>query len=221
MDIIEAVKSRRSIRAYTDKPVSREVIEEILDVSVRAPSALNTQPWEFTVITGDVLEKIKEENVKLIETGSVPNPDVKPATYEGVYKKRQVDLGMQIYGLLGIKREDKEKRLEWSKAGFRFFGAPAVILALCDNSLGEGFCMYDLGAVVQTISLVALNYGLGTCIQGQGIMFPEVIRKYTHIPESKRLIICVTMGYPDMEFPGNKLVTERTPAKDITQWVGF
>ena len=111
--------------------------------------------------------------------------------------------------------------MEWGKAGFRFFGAPAVILALCDNSLGEGSCLYDLGAVVQTISLVALNYGLGTCIQGQGIMFPEVIRKHTHIPESKRLIICITIGYPDMDFPANKLVTNRTPAKDITQWLGF
>ena len=221
MDIIEAVKARKSIRAYKDKKVPRGVIEEILDISVRAPSALNTQPWEFAVISGDVLEKIGRENVKKIEEGSMPNPDVAPVAYQGIYKKRQVTLGKTLYGLLGITKEDKEKRAEWTKQGFRFFGAPAAIIAYCDASLSEGHSMYDVGAVVQTISLVALNYGLGTCIQGQGILFPDVIRKHTGIEESKRLIICISIGYPDSDFPGNALVTERVPAKEITQWFGF
>jgi len=221
MNIIEAVRSRRSIRAYQGKPVPKEIIEEVLEISVRAPSAMNTQAWEFAVITGDLLEKIKDENVKLIESGTMPNPDVTPAAYEGLYKKRQVDLAKQLYALLEITKEDKEKRMEWTKQGFRFFDAPAIIIAHSDKSLSEAHSMYDIGAVVHTISLVALSYGLGTCIQGQGIMFPEVIRKYTSIPESKRLIICITIGYPDMDFPANKLVTDRAPAKDVTQWFGF
>ena len=221
MDIIKAVESRKSIRAYTNKPVPKEIIEEILNISVRAPSALNTQPWEFAVIAGDVLEKIGRENVKKIEDGSMPNPDVAPVVYGGIYKKRQVTLGKTLYGLLGITKEDKEKRMEWTKQGFRFFGAPAAIIAYCDKSLSEGHSMYDVGAVVQTISLVALNYGLGTCIQGQGILFPDVIRKHTGIQESKRLIICVALGYPDKDFPANKLVTERVPVGEITQWFGF
>ena len=115
MDIIKAVESRKSIRAYTNKPVPKEMIDEILNISVRAPSALNTQPWEFAVIAGDVLEKIGQENVKKIEDGSMPNPDVAPVTYEGIYKKRQVTLGKTLYGLLGITKEDKGKRMEWTK----------------------------------------------------------------------------------------------------------
>ncbi|MDY6854946.1 MAG: nitroreductase [Thermodesulfobacteriota bacterium] len=221
MDIIEAVKSRMSIRAYKDKPIPKEVIEEILEISVRAPSALNTQPWEFAVITGDVLRKIMEENVKLLEGGSMPNPDVQPVFFEGEYKRRQVDLAKQLYGLLGITKEDKEKRAKWTQEGFRYFNAPSVIIIYSDKSLSEGGSMYDVGAITQTIALVALKYGLGTCIQSQGILFPEVIRKYTDIPDTKRLIICITIGYPDMDFPANKLVTNRVPAKDITKWYGM
>lgn len=221
MDIIEAVKTRKSIRAYKDKPVSKATIEELLAVAVRAPSSLNTQPWEFAVIAGDVLERIKEENVKLIESGAPPSPDIQSGGFDGVYKQRQIDLAKQLFGLLGISKADKEKRVEWTKQGFRFFGAPAAVVALCDKSLAIERSMYDLGAVVQTLCLVALNYGLATCIQGQGLMYPEVIRKHTGLPDSKRLVICVTIGYPDMDFPGNKIQTERAPVADITRWFGF
>jgi nitroreductase len=221
MDIIEAIKSRKSIRAYKDKPIPKDIIEELLEISVRAPSALNTQPWEFAVITGDVLKKIMEDNVKSLEGGSMPNPDVQPVFFEGEYKKRQVDLAKQLYGLLEITKEDKEKRTEWTKQGFRFFNAPSVIIIYSDKSLSEGGSMYDAGAIAQTIALVALKYGLGTCIQSQGILFPEVIRKYADIPDTKRLIICITIGYPDMDFPANKLVTDRVKAKDITKWYGM
>jgi nitroreductase len=221
MDIIEAVKARKSIRAYLDRPVARSTLEEIMDIAVRAPSSMNTQPWEFVVLTGDVLTKIKDENVKLLESGATPNPEVQGGTYEGVYKQRQIDLAKQLFGLLEISKGDKEKRTAWTKQGFRFFDAPAAIIAYCDKSLSFERSMYDVGAVVQTICLVALNYGLATCIQGQGIMYPEVVRKYTKLPDSKRLVICVTIGYPDMDFPGNKIDTERTPAADIVKWIGF
>ena len=221
MDIIEAVKTRKSIRAYKDKPVPKATIEEILELAVRAPSSMNTQPWEFGVIAGDVLRKIKEENVKLLESGAPPSPDIKSGGFDGIYKQRQIDLAKQLFGLLGISKEDKEKRVEWTKQGFRFFDAPAAIIGLCDKSLSIERSMYDIGAAVQTICLVALNYDLATCIQGQGLMYPEVIRKYTGIPDSKRLVICVTIGYPEMDFSGNKIQTARTPAGDITQWFGF
>ncbi|MDY6967309.1 MAG: nitroreductase [Spirochaetota bacterium] len=221
MDIIEAVKSRKSIRAYQDKPISKDVIKEILEISLRAPSALNTQTWEFSIITGEVLDKIKDENAKLIESGAMPNPDVAPQAYDGIFKKRQVDLAVQLYKLLGITREDKEKRMDWTKHGFKFFNAPAVIIVYCDKNLSEGHSMYDAGAIVQTIALVAQNYGLGTCIQGQGVMYSDVIRKYVDIPESKRMIICIAIGYPDLDFPANKIVTDRVDVNDVTKWVGF
>ena len=221
MDVVEAVKTRKSIRGYLDKPVPRKTIEEILEIAVRAPSSMNTQPWEFAVIGGDVLAKIKEDNIKLLGNGTPPNPDRKGGPFEGPYKQRQIDLAKQLFKLLDIGRQDKEKRTEWTKQGFRFFDAPAAVFAFCDRSLNPERSMFDIGAIVQTICLTALNYGLGTCIQGQGIMYPDVIRKHTGLPDSKQFIICITMGYPDNDFPANRIASERTPAKELTAWYGI
>ena len=220
MDIIEAIKSRKSIRGYKPDPVPRKVIEEILEVACRAPSGMNTQPWEFTVVAGEALEKLCKANVEKLTTGATPASEVMRGGYQGVYRERQVALGIQIFQLMGITREDREKRLEWTMKGFRYFDAPAAIIISSDGSLGEG-AQFDLGAVAQTIALAALDHGLGTCIQSQGIMFPDVVREFTGIPESKRMSICLTIGYPDEDFPANKLHSERESLENNTTWCGL
>jgi len=221
MDIVEAVRSRKSIRGYKPDPVPKEIIKEILDIATRSPSGMNTQPWEFTVITGEVLDNIKRANVEMLGSGAIPNPYFAGKPYEGVYRNRQVEVAVQLFGLMGIAREDKEKRAEWMQRGFRFFDAPAAIILSVDKSLGEIRPQLDIGAIVQTICLAALNYGLGTCIQDQGLMFPEVVRSLAGIPESKRMIIAITIGYPDWDFPANKLESNREPVENITAWQGF
>jgi len=221
MDIVEAVRSRKSIRGYKPDPVPKEILKEILDIATRSPSGMNTQPWEFTVITGEVLDNIKRANVEMLGSGAIPNPDLAGKPYEGVYRNRQVEVAVQLFGLMGIAREDKEKRAEWMQRGFRFFDAPAAIILSVDKSLGEIRPQFDIGAIAQTICLVALNYGLGTCIQDQGLTFPEVVRSFTSIPESKRMIIAITIGYPDWDFPANKLESKREPVENITAWQGF
>jgi nitroreductase len=90
-----------------------------------------------------------------------------------------------------------------------------------DKSLEGSLALFDLGAVVNTICLLALEYGLGTCIHGQGSMYPEVIRMHTGLLENKKIVICVSLGYPDGEFPANRLESSREPAENITAWHGF
>jgi len=221
MDIMEAVRSRKSIRGYKPDPVPKEILKEILDIATRSPSGMNTQPWEFTVITGEVLDNIKRANVEMLGSGAIPNPDFAGKPYEGVYRNRQVEVAVQLFGLMGIAREDKEKRAEWMQRGFRFFDAPAAIVLSVDKSLGEIRPQFDIGAIVQTICLAALNYGLGTCIQDQGLMFPEVVRSFAGILESKRMVIAIAIGYPDWDFPANKLESKREPVENITAWQGF
>ncbi|TET40071.1 MAG: nitroreductase [Dehalococcoidia bacterium] len=221
MDIVEAVRSRKSIRGYKPDPVPKEILKEILDIATRSPSGMNTQPWEFTVITGEVLDNIKRANVEMLGSGAMQNPDFAGKPYEGVYRNRQVEVAVQLFGLMGIAREDKEKRAEWMQRGFRFFDAPAAIILSVDKSLGEIRPQFDIGAIAQTICLVALNYGLGTCIQDQGVRFPEVVRSFAGILESKRMLIAITIGYPDWDFPANKLESKREPVENITAWQGF
>jgi len=221
MDVIEAIRARKSIRGFKPDPVPKEVLREVLDVAARSPSSLNTQPWETTVVTGEVLDNIRRANVEMLASGAVPQPDMPFKPYEGIYRQRQVDLAIQIFQLMGIAREDKEKRAEWMQRGFRFFDAPAAIILSVDRSLDESRPLFDIGAISQTICLAALNYGLGTCIEDVGIMFPEVVRKYAGIPESKRIIVSIAIGYPDWDFPANKLESQREPVDDITTWLGF
>ena len=50
MELMEGILSRRSVRKYEDKPISKEILERIIKAGQYAPSAHNTQPWEFLVI---------------------------------------------------------------------------------------------------------------------------------------------------------------------------
>ena len=220
MDVIQAIRQRKSIRGYKPDPVPRDILMDVLNLAIHAPSALNIQPWKMAVITGEVLDGIKRSNVEMLASGMIPNPDILIGPFKDVFRQRQVDLAIQIFKLMGIAREDSGKRVQWMQRGFRFFDAPAAIILSLDKSLGES-CLFDIGTICQTICLAALSYGLGTCIEDQGIMFPEVVRKFAHIPESERIIIGIAIGYPDWDFPANKLETKREPVENIVDWYGF
>lgn len=221
MDVIEAIKTRKSIRGFKKVPVSKETIHKILEAAIRAPSGMNTQPWEFVVAGGKVLEQIREECDRLFNEGAFPTNDMLRQPFEGMFKKRQVDLAVELFKLMGIAREDKEARKQWMSRGFRFFDAPCQIIIFADKELKYHLDMLGVGALCQTICLAALEYGLGTCIADQSIMYDQVWCKYANLPESKRLIAGISIGYPDPDFPANKLVSSREPVDSITTWLGY
>ncbi|MFZ2630932.1 MAG: nitroreductase [Desulfosalsimonadaceae bacterium] len=223
MEIIEAIKTRKSIRGFLPDPVEKSIIREIIDIAVRAPSAMNTQPWEFFVVTGKVLDDIRKGVVEKLNSGAPMKPDhlVVGWPRESIYRDRQVDLAKQLFALMDIPREDKVKRAWWLERGFRFFDAPAAVIVVADKMLGESAPVFDLGAVTQTLCLAALNFGLGTCIEDQSVLYPEVARELAGIPDSKRIMIAVALGYPDPDFPANRVESPRMPADEITTWVGF
>ncbi|MBN1376556.1 MAG: nitroreductase [Dehalococcoidia bacterium] len=221
MDVIEAIVTRRSIRGFKKDPVPKETIHKILEAAIRTPSGMNTQPWEFLVACGAELDKIRQECSKLFNEGAFPTNDMLRQPFEGVYRKRQVDLAIELFKLMGIAREDKEARKKWMIRGFRFFDAPCQVIIYADKDLHYHLDMLGVGALCQSICLAAMEYGLGTCIADQGIMYDQVWRKYGNLPESKRLIAGISIGYPDPDFPANKLVSSREPVDSITTWLGY
>ncbi len=223
MNILDAIKNRKSIRGFKKDPVNRKTIEAILGAAAYAPSAMNSQPWEFTVIAGDILDKIREENINSLRTGAAGGPEHTTAQWpkDSIYRGRQVDLAKQLFLLLDIKREDAEKRMAWLERGFRFFDAPAAVIISTDRMLGESAPLLDVGAVMQNICLAALEYGLGTCIADQGVFFPDVLRRHTRIDETKFIIISIALGYPDPQFPANQVESGRVPLSENTAWLGF
>jgi len=221
MELIEAVKNRKSIRGFKTDAVKQETLKKIVEIACQTPSAMNTQPWFINIITGEPLDNIKRKNIEMLTSGNMPNPDIMSKPYEEEYKKRQVDLAVQIFELMDIGRDDKEKRFEWMQRGFRFFDAPAAFVLSFDKSMESPMVCSDLGGLAQTICLTALAYGLGTCIHGQGIMFPDIIRECVDIPDSQQLFLAISAGVPDEDFPANRLETPRESADKTTTFFGF
>lgn len=219
MELKKAILERKSIRGFKDTPVPKEVIEDILKTGMRAVSANNTQPWEFAVITGDILKKIGEENVQAFVSGE--DEDKTDTEFDGVYRKRLVGVAKQLFAAMDIAREDKEKRFRWMQRGFRFFDAPVAIILYMDESLDEAECRFDMGCVAQNICLAAMEHGIGTCIENQAIMYQKALRKYLDIPENKRFVTGIALGYPDPEFAANDVISEREDMENITKWYGF
>ena len=223
MDIIEAVRKRKSIRDFKNDLVPQAVLREILEISCRAPSAMNTQPWEFTVIAKDTLDSIRRSVIEKLKAGEKLHSEHSFVGWpsESVYRQRQIELAKEIFQIMDIKREDADKRSQWLERGFRYFNAPAAIIICVDRMLTEGTPIFDIGAVTQNICLTALNYGLGTCIEDQGVMYPEVLRKFCNISDDKQIIIAIAIGYPNWDFPANKLETSREAVDTVTTWCGF
>lgn len=220
MTISEAIRKRKSIRDFKPDPVFQDVLREILETACRAPSAMNTQPWKFVVVTGEALERVKRENIEKLRAGDKFNSEYWTIGWsrDSVYRQRQVSLAKQIFQLMDIDREDTGKRSEWMERGFRYFNAPAVIIILTDKTLKESTPFLDIGAVMQNVCLAALDYGLGTCIGDQGVMYPEVLRKHCNIPESDVIVISIAVGYPNDGFPANKLESPREPLDALMKW---
>ncbi len=223
MNLIDALANRKSIRGFKPDSVPKEILREILKAAVNSPSIMNTQPWEMFVVTKEPLDQIKKGNIEMLTAGNPPDPDVKyDEKFEHRFKKRQVDLAIQLFQLMDISREDQEKKSKWMERGYRFFDAPSAIILTYDEILDPAQLTYfDLGCLTHAICLTALNYNLGTCIHTRGNMYPQVIRKHIDIPESKKIFICISIGYPDWDFAANKAVSGREPLDKVTKWVGF
>jgi nitroreductase len=223
VDIIEAMETRKSIRDFKPDPVSKKILKKILATATRAPSAENSQPWEFTIISGDVLDAVREMNIEKLNSNAPRHPDLptKGLPRNSVYRSRQIEIAKQLFQLMDIPREDIEERNRWMLLGFRYFNAPDAIIISMDRSLSYPRPIFDIGAVTQNICLAAIHYGLGTCIANQGIAYPEVLHELAGIPESKRIVISIAVGYPNWDFPANAVISRREPIENITRWIGF
>lgn len=223
MEFSELIQARKSIRGYLQKPVPREVIEEIIEVAKWAPSSMNTQPWHVHVVTGEPLERIRRGNTENMLSGVRPKRDfpMKEA-YEGIHRKRQVDIAVQLFDAMGIARDDKERRTDWVMRGFRQFDAPVSLVLTYDKYLEPAaISQFDLGALSHALVLAAWERGLGSVINGQGIMQSAVVREHAGIPDDQNIMICIAMGYPDEDFVANSVKSVREDAANFVRYVGF
>lgn len=223
MNYEEIAQARRSIRGYKPDPVPREILEEIIHIAKQAPSSMNTQPWHFHVLTGEPLERIRKGNTEKMIAGSSVDREIKlNHGYEGPHRERQVEIAVQLFEAMGIARDDKERRMDWVMRGFRQFDAPVSIVITVDKALADDtIAHFDCGAATYGLVLAAWAKGIGSVINGQGIMQSSVVRENANIPEDQVIMTCVAMGYPDHSFVANDVKSRRSPNDKVASFIGF
>lgn len=219
----DVVLGRRSIRGYLDKPVPRALIEEILTMAMRSPTSMNTQPWHFHIITGEPLDRIRKGNTDNILAGMPDSREFRRGeAFVGVHRDRQVEVAKQLFGAMGIERDDKDARQDWVLRGFRQFDAPVSVVVTYDRVLlGSDIAPFDCGAATNALVNAAWSRGLGCVINSQGIMQSPVVREHAGIPDDQVIMICVAMGWPDESFPANAVVSRRKELDEAVRFVGF
>lgn len=229
MEFSAALKSRRSIRAFSDKPVSQEVINEILADAIESPSSSNTQPYKVAVATGDTCKQLGQELLnkyykinkiqrmplplklfKVATSKAMPDGDYKPilGKYPGVFQDRRMATGKGLYEMLGIGRGAKAARDEQMARNFTFFDAPVALFVFVHPGM-KFTALVDAGIMMQSLMLSATDRGLGTCPQGALGMWRSPLENHFDIPKDYKLVCGLALGYPK----DDQKVNEYRPAK--------
>ena len=223
MQYDEVVLGRRSIRGYKPDPVPESLIKEVLALAMSSPSSMNTQPWNFTVVTGEVLDRIRKGNTERNLAGIPHSREFRIGSpFAGQHRDRQVGVAKQLFAAMDIAREDTEKRQDWVLRGFRQFDAPVCIIITYDAVLSDSDdTAFDCGAVTTALVNAAWSRGLGAVINSQGIMQSPVVREHANIPDDQVIMKAVALGWPDDSFPANAVVSERKAVDEAATFLGF
>ena len=223
MSYDDVVLGRRSTRGFKPDPVPLDLIKEILTLAMRAPSSMNTQPWNFTVVTGEPLNRIRAGNTERNMAGVPHSREFRTGTaFEGVHRERQIGVAKQLFSAMGIARDDAPARMDWVLRGFRQFDAPVCVIITYDKILsGSDDTPFDCGAVSTALVNAAWSRGLGAVINSQGIMQSPVVREHAGIAEDQVIMKAIALGWPEENFPANAVVSERKSVDEAARFVGF
>jgi len=223
MNVTDAVNTRRSIRAFKPDPVPPDILIKIIETTLRTPSSGNSQPCEYAIVSGAMLEEIK--TAVLANLTQMPNPDIpSPMSYPEPWRSRYAGLMHGVQQLLGITREDKQKRADWNTWGMKLWGAPACIYVYIDKNLynaGElpnSLNIFDCGMAAQTIMLLATVEGLGTIPAIMPVLYPGILRRILGLPANKLFVVGIPIGYPDWDHPANKFHSAREPLEKMAKF---
>jgi nitroreductase len=205
-DLEQAINDRRSIRMFLpDKPVPRELVDQALELAIRAPSNSNVQPWHLRLVSGAARARL----VTALLDEATTKPPVVPEL-PALFAHMRRDLGAKVYGSMGIARDDTEGRRIAVLRNWEFFRAPLAGIVCMHRDL-HYVDSVGVGMFLQTFLLALTARGLGTCVQVSIAGYPEIVREQLNIPQEYAILSGLAIGYPDPTFPANNLRTERNP----------
>ncbi|MAW28729.1 MAG: nitroreductase family protein [Gammaproteobacteria bacterium] len=218
MNVTDAMYARKTIRNFLDTPVSNEVIAELLTKAARAPSGGNVQPWRIYVLNGGAMTRFRTHVESRASVRETPEYAVYPPSLKEPYRSSRFKVGEDMYGLLGIPRDDKPARFEHLARNYDFFGAPASIFCFVDRIMGPPQWS-DLGMFLQSFMLLAQEAGLDTCPQEAWASKPETVSTFVDAPEELMLFCGVAIGHANPEAPVNSLESDREPLSSFATFV--
>ena len=223
MDVSTAVKKRISTRAFLDKQVSQDAVQEILDIARYSPSSSNLQPWGTVVLAGEARKAVTD----LALTAMMNNPageadeyPIYPKDLPQRFQDRRDGVGKAMYGLMGIERADQQARQDWAVNNFNFYGAPVAIFFTIDRLHGHNQWA-SLGMFMQTVCLVAEAKGYATCMQEIWARVRKSLHAHLELDEGQVIYAGMALGVPDKSSPINTLRTERESVEGFNQFIGF
>ena len=218
-----AIATRQSVRAFLPDPVPRETVAAILQLASRAPSGTNTQPWKAIVLTGAAKKRLSDAILAVYNDADQRKQHTEeyayyPTKWVDPYLARRRKIGWDLYGLLGIGREDKDKMHAQHGRNYQFFDAPVGIIFTIDRILEQGSWL-DFGMFLQNVMVAARARGLDTCPQAAFTQFHRVIARELNLGEDEMVVCGMSLGYADMSKIENQLVTEREPVMGFTRFI--
>ena len=221
--IDRAISARRSVRAFLDTPVDLAVVREILQVASRAPSGTNTQPWKVYVLTGDAKARLSAE---IIETFMDPvkaaehheEYDYYPKEWIEPFIGRRRKVGFDLYGLLGLTKDDKTGMKRQHARNYQFFDAPVGLIFTIDRIMGKGSYL-DYGMFMENIMISAVGHGLATCAQAAFNQFHKIIECQLNLPANEAVVCGMALGYEDKRAVENTLKTARASVDEFVTFV--
>ena len=216
--IDEVIAGRFACREFSDAPVSRQTIEQILGMARFAPSGANIQPWHVYVLAGAARKRVSHALLKAHETSrdehlseykyyasDVPEP----------YLNRRQEFGRLFYGSLGIAQTDADARSRQTAKNYGFFGAPVGLIVTIDRRLEVGSWL-DLGMFIQNVLLATTGRGLQACPQETFSKYHRILRSLLSIPAEQMVVCGISIGHAK-----NKDARGLMPRADVQAFASF
>ncbi|HSV54276.1 MAG TPA: nitroreductase family protein [Burkholderiaceae bacterium] len=220
--VAQAVRSRKSVRAFLGQEVPRPLLEEVLTLAARAPSGGNLQPWRLRVLSGEAMVAFKsamQSRVREAPEGEAPfEYEIYPKALGEPYRTSRFDIGERLYASIGVARDDKAGRRMQFQRNFDFFGAPAAVLCFADRRMGPPQWA-DLGMYLQTVMLLLRERGLHSCPQEAWSLYHQTVRAFVSAPPEWLLFCGMAIGYEDPAAPVNAIESPRVGFHDFAAWV--
>ncbi len=224
MDVFEAVDSRIACRQFLDRPVDPAVVKDLIVKAQRAASGGNLQSWFVYALTGAPLAELKRIAAERIAGEDPrhfkPEYPIYPEPMFGAYRERREEHGVQLYGSLGIARDDADGRLNQYKRNFAFFDAPVALFISIDRRLGPGQWA-DLGGYIHALAFLARGHGLDTCPQEAWARMYGTVSDFIRLPPEQMLFCAVAIGYGDRRHKANDFRSPRAELHEFCTFFGF